>query len=48
MLRMEMIFEYSATGYAELEEMETIFRVVYGIEYQVEHHEDYMILVWYE
>ena len=48
MERHEMYFEYDETGYAELEEMETVFRVVYGFEFVTEYREEVMVLVWYE
>lgn len=43
-----MIFGYDATGCVELEEMETVLRVEYGIQSEVEYYDEQMILVWYE
>ena len=44
----EMFFEYDATGCIELEEMETVLRVEYGISSEVEYYDEYQVLVWYE
>ena len=48
MERQEMVFGYDVTGCVELEEMETVLRVEYGLDSEVEFYDDCQILVWYE
>ena len=48
MERQEMVFDYTYSGIEECEMMEYILRSEYGIESEVEYHDEQMILVWYE